>query len=69
MVVIVWKIIIFTGTWCGYEVPGMILLCDLIVVKTCLCVFQRISASCVAVVALIRRVCFYVPSQKLLIGF
>jgi hypothetical protein len=27
-------------TWCSYKVPGMILLRDLFVVMTCLCVFQ-----------------------------
>jgi hypothetical protein len=30
----------FQYTWRGYEVPGVILLCDLIGVKICLCMFQ-----------------------------
>jgi hypothetical protein len=58
-------------TWCGYDVPGIILLHDLIVVKNiCPCFnlhqlqLQRINASCVEVVALIRRVCFYDSSRK-----
>jgi hypothetical protein len=49
---------------------------DFIVLKKCLRVlqlaplwFQRINASCVEGVALIRRVCFYISSQKWVIGF
>jgi hypothetical protein len=37
-------------TWCGFEAPGMILLCNrelwnCIVVKTCLCMFQLASVT------------------------
>jgi hypothetical protein len=45
---------------------------DLVAVKTRLCTrqlrFQRINASCVVVVVLIRRVCLYVSSPKWVIG-
>jgi len=33
------------GTRSGYEVPGMILVSHLIVVKTCLCMFQLASVT------------------------
>jgi len=70
--------------WCGNEVPGMILLCDLkeamrldrtkdmsMHISNCLhqLRFQRISTSCVEVVVLIRQVYFYVSSQNCVIGF
>jgi len=53
----------------------MLLLRDLVVVETCLCMFrlvsrfQRINASCGEVVALIiGRMCFYVSSLIWMIG-
>jgi hypothetical protein len=60
-------------TRCGYEVSGMILLRNLKGamrldrskdISTHQLRFQRIDSSCVEVVALIIRVCFYVSSQK-----
>jgi len=56
----------------GYEITGIILQRDLIVVKTCLCMFQlvpviiqRINASSVEDTTLIIRTCFYVSLRKM----
>jgi len=62
------------AVWCGYEVPGINLLCDLMRAMWLDCnkdtsmhifslhhvQFQCINASCVEAVVLVRRVWFYV---------
>jgi len=56
-----------TCIFCGYEVTGMILLRDLkgtMRLDRSKDMSVHVSASCMEVVALVRRVCFYVSSQN-----